>query len=388
MDKRERFLNFLQNKPVDRVPVAIFHHFTTYDEWLEGLARPEVFEKNILGHKKSRDVFDPDVVKVMNDSLMIMEVDVSGVKTARDLAKIVPPAMDSAWMVKTKELTLRSLEYYKDSEAPKYVTGFSPFMVLRNSFSRCFRGRDYRTMLLNYLEEDPDAFLKGLDIIGDTIMALHEMLVKECGADGIYFSVNNQSHFFPDEIYTKYITPSDKKVIAHANTLSDINLLHICGYAGKANNLELFKDYDIAGFNWAVHAEGVTLSEGKKLFGGKAVFGGFEQATVIYTGTKEEVQEFTYRILDEAGQTGIMIGADCTVPTDIDDNRLEWVREACIKYAEGKRYFSVISHTQNKARKSLVFTCSIFLFGKIYYIGFSAGKLGLQGKVCATDKQR
>ena len=28
-----------------------------------------------------------------------------------------------------------------------------------------------------------------------------------------------------------------------------------------------------------------------------------------------------------------MIGADCTVPTDIDDNRLEWVRQAAIKYA-------------------------------------------------------
>ena len=39
------------------------------------------------------------------------------------------------------------------------------------------------------------------------------------------------------------------------------------------------------------------------------------------------------KILDEAGQVGIMIGADCTVPTDIDDNRLEWVRQACVKYA-------------------------------------------------------
>ena len=27
MTKRERFLAFLSNKPVDRVPVAFFHHF-------------------------------------------------------------------------------------------------------------------------------------------------------------------------------------------------------------------------------------------------------------------------------------------------------------------------------------------------------------------------
>ncbi len=334
MNKRERFENFLNNKPVDRVPIAFFHHFTTYAEWMTGLEDPDVFERNIVGHKKSLDVFDPDVIKVMNDSLMIMVVDVSNVKKASDLANIVPPAMDSPWMQKSKELTLRVLEYYKGNEAPKYVTGFSPFMVLRTSFDQIFRGEDNRTKLLNYFHEDKEAFLKALDIIADTIIDLNTMLVKECGAEGIYFSVNNQAHYFPDEIYKEYITPSDKKVINHANTLSPINLLHICGYAGKANNLEIFKDYDIPGINWAVHAEGVTLSEGKKLFGGKAVFGGFEQDTVIYTGTREEVEAFTYSILDEAGQIGIMIGDDCTVPRDIDDNRLEWVRQACIKYAQ------------------------------------------------------
>jgi uroporphyrinogen decarboxylase len=75
------------------------------------------------------------------------------------------------------------------------------------------------------------------------------------------------------------------------------------------------------------------LSEGKKLFGGKAVFGGFEQETVIYKGTKEEVEAAAWKILDESGQVGIMLGADCTVPNDIDDNRLEWVRQAAVKYS-------------------------------------------------------
>ena len=337
MDKRERFMNYLQNKPVDRVPVAFFHHFTANDEWFKGLSNPEIFEKNIEGHRKARRVFDPDVVKVMNDSLMIMPADISEVKCAADLTKIKLPAPDSEFMKKTKELTLRALEFYKDSEAPKYATGFSPIMVLRSAFSGLLPKPGEKSILVKYLEEDPQTFMAALDKIGDTIMYLNEMLVKECGAEGIYFSVNNQSHFFPDELYAKYITPSDKKVMAHANTLSDINLLHICGYAGKANNLELFKDYEAAGINWAVHAEGVTLAEGKKMFGGKPVFGGFEQATVIYTGTKEEVQDFTYKILDEAGETGIMIGADCTVPYDIDDIRLEWVREACEKYAKGER---------------------------------------------------
>ena len=121
--------------------------------------------------------------------------------------------------------------------------------------------------------------------------------------------------------------------MAHANTLSSINALHICGYHGQPNNLELFKDYEAACINWAVHAEGVSLGEGKVLFGGKPVFGGFEQDTDLYTGTKEEIERHVFRILDETGTTGVMIGADCTVPTDIDDHRLEWVRQACVTYA-------------------------------------------------------
>ena len=36
MTKRERFMNFLENKPVDRVPVAFFHHFCPPCEWGQG----------------------------------------------------------------------------------------------------------------------------------------------------------------------------------------------------------------------------------------------------------------------------------------------------------------------------------------------------------------
>ena len=48
---------------------------------------------------------------------------------------------------------------------------------------------------------------------------------------------------------------------------------------------------------------------------------------------KRQVEACAWKILDEAGQVGIMLGADCTVPADIDDNRLEWVRQAAIRYA-------------------------------------------------------
>ena len=338
MTKRERFEKFLANEPVDRVPVAFFHHFTTEQEWLTGLTDEAAFEKNVEGHRIARAKFDPDVIKIMNDTLMIMPVDTSFVKTAADLRKIQPPMPGSAFFEKSKELTKRVVAIYEGSDAPIYITAFSPCIILRNSIS----GMDIGTAvahskLYSFLEEDPESVMAALDIIADSVIALNKMLLTECGAEAVYLSVNNQAHYVPDEFYTKYIAPSDKKVLAAANELSKFNMLHICGYHGKANNLELFKDYDVPVFNWAVHAEGVGLAEGKKLFGGKPVCGGFAQAETIYTGTREEVTAEAAKYLDEVGQVGVMLGADCTVPTDIDDERLEWVRQAAIQYAANPR---------------------------------------------------
>lgn len=338
MTKRERFEKFLANEPVDRVPVAFFHHFTTEQEWLTGLTDEAAFEKNIEGHRIARAKFDPDVIKIMNDTLMIMPVDTSFVKTAADLRKIQPPMPGSAFFEKSKELTKRVVAIYEGSDAPIYITAFSPCIILRNSIS----GMDIGTAvahskLYSFLEEDPESVMAALDIIADSVIALNKMLLTECGAEAVYLSVNNQAHYVPDEFYTKYIAPSDKKVLAAANELSKFNMLHICGYHGKANNLELFKDYDVPVFNWAVHAEGVGLAEGKKLFGGKPVCGGFAQAETIYTGTREEVTAEAAKYLDEVGQVGVMLGADCTVPTDIDDEHLEWVRQAAIQYAANPR---------------------------------------------------
>ncbi|MCI8511639.1 MAG: hypothetical protein HFE83_06525 [Lachnospiraceae bacterium] len=336
MTKRERFLNVLANKPVDRVPVAFFHHFL--EDWTDfgkGVENDEVFEKNIEGHRIARRLFDPDVAKIMNDSLMLMPVEASFVKTAAELRKIEPLSMSSRFVQRTLELTKRVREIYGDTDAPVYATSFSPTLVLRSSLPEGRRPGlgGPETCIKRFIKEDPEALGAACKAVSEGIIELNRLLMKEGGVDGIYLSVNNQSGFFPEEIYRTYISPSEKAVLDDANLLSEMNILHICGFIGQGNDLNLFTGFDAAAYNWAVHTEKVSLSEGKKLFGGKPVFGGFEQKGVLYKGTREEVEEYAYGILDEAGQIGIMLGADCTVPADIDDSRLEWVREAAVKYA-------------------------------------------------------
>ena len=337
MTKRERFLNFLANKPVDRVPVAFFHHYIPFSEFGLGVENDDVFERNINGHAKAKEIFDPDLVKIMSDSLFFMPVDASMVECAADLRKIKLPTMDSDYVKRCVELNKRVREFY-DADMPVFVNSCSPTFVLRNAL--CVDGMPgvggKEHIIKAFIQEDPQAVADAANILADTIIEMNEKLIRECGVDGIYLSVNNQNQFFDEEYYRSYIVPCEKRVLDEANKLTGMNLLHICGMAGRANNLKLFTEFDAAAYNWAVHAEGVSLSEGKKLFGGKPVFGGFSQFAEIYKGSREELEAATFAILEEAGQIGIGLGADCTVPADIDENRLEWVRQAAIKFAASK----------------------------------------------------
>ena len=76
------------------------------------------------------------------------------------------------------------------------------------------------------------------------------------------------------------------------------------------------------------------MGEGEEIFGHRCVIGGFDNNAdgVLYSGTKEEVQAETRAILDRAGTRGVILGADCTVPKDIDPERFNWVRDAAAEY--------------------------------------------------------
>lgn len=334
MTKRERMLNVLANKAVDRVPVAFFHHFTEAADWNMGLEHPDAFERNVEGHLPSLEKFDPDVCKIMNDTLMMMPLDVSFVEHASDLAKIQPMAMDSLYVQKQIELTNRVMDIYKHCDAPVYVTGFSAAWVLRNAMTVGLPVAGANEPLMRKLmAEDPEAVGDCLMRMSEGIVELNKILMTECGADGVYFSVANQAGFFPKEFHQKYVAPSEKYVLAEAKKIRDVNIAHICGYHGHGNDLTLYTDYGAAAYSVAVNAEGTTMAEAKKLFGGAPVIGGFSQDGVIYTGSKEEVKQATWDILDNAGQIGVVIGADCTVPNDIDEDRFNWVRDAAAEYA-------------------------------------------------------
>lgn len=322
MSKRELVFAALDNKKTDRVPVGFWFHFAPESVFDDS---PATIQKNIEGHQRFFDEFQPDFLKLMSDGYFgYPNETVSAIKSAEDLNQVTasnPEAWIEGQVKLVKELTRR----FGESVAAFYNI-FSPTTYFRFLLEESGSG----LTLERLIKENPEGLKQALSQVGKDIGELARRVIKDGGADGIYLSVQNiQGKNISREEYKAYIAPGELHVLDTANQESEYNLLHICGYEGARNDLLTYTDYPSKAVNWAVTVENVSLKEGKELFGGRAVIGGFKNTKegILYRGTKKEIEEYTDRLLSEAGTQGVILGADCTIPTDTPIEHLSWVRE-------------------------------------------------------------
>jgi uroporphyrinogen decarboxylase len=236
-----------------------------------------------------------------------------------DLERLQALPARCPWILRQVELVRRVVELQPDT--PYFYNIFSPATSLRFLVGRA--------ALTDWLKSAPEAVAEALARMGRGLAALAEAVLTAGGADGIYLSVQNPDlRRVTDGDYARLLKPADLAPLAAANAAGGRNILHICGYEGARNNLAVWADYPAQAFSWAVNVEGVSLGRGKELFGGRAVIGGFANGpgALIAAGSRPEIEAFTKSLLAEAGRTGVIIGADCTLPADIRLERLEWVR--------------------------------------------------------------
>ncbi len=325
-EKKTLVFDTFKNKPVSRVPVGFWFHYTP-NEILSAYDKPEMREQNISGHLHFVETFKPDFVKLMSDGYFFEPKTSSSLKAAKaagDLYSLQPITDDDPWIVDQVSLVKTLTERF-GSEVATFYNIFAP----ATAFKWAVAGQD--KTLASFIKEDKAAVIHALSVIAENTSKVTRRVIQEGGADGIYLSVQTiQDASIGPELYAEVIAPAELTVLTAANAAGGKNILHVCGYEGARNNLSLFKNYPATAVNFASAVEGVPLSRGKEIFGGKAVIGGFSntKSGILYSGTKEEVQAETKRLLSEAGRTGIILGADCTIPKDIDFARLDWVREA------------------------------------------------------------
>ncbi|MBP5661211.1 MAG: uroporphyrinogen decarboxylase, partial [Lachnospiraceae bacterium] len=289
----------------------------------------EIVKINYKGHVKFIEDWDPDYVKIMSDGFFNYPgFPEEPIKTAADLKKIKSGKPETLKWIDDQVAHVQNITAKYGKDIVTIYNVFSPASYLFIGIE----GFKFDS-IVKFYNEDPEALKEALLTIADDIKLLAARVIKEGGADGIYFSVGSFNGINKSE-YQKYIAPAEKAVLEAANAVNDSSMLHICGFDGRRNDLTTYADYPVKVINWAVGVEGVSLSEGKKIFGGRAVVGGFANNAngVLYKGTKEEIKAETKKILSASGTQGVIIGADCTIPRDIPIEHLKWVREAAEEF--------------------------------------------------------
>lgn len=313
MDKKTRVLAAMDCKAVDRVPGSFWYHF------------PDDRKAGAAGVQSHLDLYrrvDSDYVKIMSDPFFTYPGNLSEtIKTAADWAKLRPLGRNHPYIREQVEFA-RQINEELQGECCTFYNVFNPMTALRLSTSE--------KMLSAHLKENRSAVVQAMQAVAEDLASIAELVITESGCTGAYFSCQNAEKWrYTIEEYRELVTPMDMLVLGHANRFSDYNILHCCGWAGDPNNLEVWQDYPAKAVNWAVYVEKMDLAQGKRFFGGRCVIGGFDNrpGTLLTSGTKQDIQAHTRELVKQAGNVGVIIGADCALGNTTDPKRLAWVLE-------------------------------------------------------------
>lgn len=321
MDKRTRVLNAMNGREVDHVPCGFWFHFG---------GEEALGDANVQAHLKYYRETDLDFVKIMCDGYFPYPL--PKIEKAADWRTLTPLTADHPFIREQVERA-RAIVQEMGKERCVFYNVFAPFSSLRFGAGEIGISDG---QVMEYIREDENAVMAALDVIAQSNALLAELLITEAGCDGVYYCVQGGEYdrFTPEE-YRKIITPSDLYVLEHANRFSENNILHMCGWAGNKNQLKIWQNYPVKTVNWAVFVEGLSLQDGRYFVNGRTVLGGFEthwdehtQQGIIYTGTREELQEYTRNLILDFGKRGLMLGGDCTIDSKLDWERIRWILEA------------------------------------------------------------
>lgn len=313
LSKATRVQNALRGLPTDRPPVSFWHHFSGAEAQGEACA-----EAHLRYYRES----GIDFIKIMSDGYF--EYPLAEIREPADWYKLKPLGAGHPFIreqIRRAQLINEGVK----GECPTFYNVFAPFSSIRFGTSD--------ELVMRHIREAPEAIIYALDVIALDNALLAELVVSEGGCEGVYYCLQGgEENRFSTAEYRQLITPSDRQVLDRANHQGSA-ILHMCGWAGIRNRLEVWRDYPADAVNWAVYVEGLGLREGRDFFGGKTVLGGLDnrEGGALASGSREEVEQAVAELVRDAGTLGLMVGADCSLPGHIDHERIAWAVEAVQK---------------------------------------------------------
>jgi uroporphyrinogen decarboxylase len=311
MNKRDSVLSVISNTAAHAyVPAAFFLHFDP--AYHQGQA---AVDKHLEFFRHT----GMDFVKVQYEQTLPQPP--AAIRTAEDWARVPRyPEEFSEGPVRVVEGLVKAAKH----EALVIMTVYSPFMW-------AVRMAD-EGVLAAHLKEDPEAVRTGLEIMTENVLSLVRGC-KRVGVDGFYVSTQGgEAHRFGNtDIFKQYIKPTDLAVW-HEVQNSSFNILHVCDYHDSYDDYTPFLDYPghVVNCSLKVGERTLTPQDAATMFG-RPFMGGMERKGVIAAGSAPEIRKAAESVLAHAPEQ-FMLGADCTVPSEIPWDNLKVAIDTAHRY--------------------------------------------------------
>ena len=301
LSKRDRMLQWLAGKTdPGYTPAAFFLHFgPEYQRGLPAARR----------HSEFFQTTDMDFVKIQFEQTYERQ---PFLQTPADWAKLKLQKLE---FYQPLLVTLRELVRDNKKDALVLMTLYSPFM----SAGQCASA----PVLQRHLEENPTAVEKGFEILTESQMLFVNACIKE-GVDGFYMSTQGSEakRFQDPEIFRQHIKPFDLVAMKRAQSSCPFNILHVCDYHMPYASYDVVRDYPghVVNCNTVLSNRTMPLAEIGQFFG-RPVMGGLDRHGLLAQGSKADLEAEVRRVVKDAPKQ-LILGADCTVDSATDWNRL------------------------------------------------------------------
>ncbi len=300
-NKRERMLQWLAGKTDPTyTPAAFFLHFG-----------PE-YKNGVPAAKRHLEFFrqtDMDFVKIQFEQTYEREPFLA---KPSDWSKLSLRKID---FYEPLIVTVRELVKAAKKDALILMTLYSPYMCAGHCATS--------PVLRRHLAENPDAVKRGLEILTESQM----IFVRACiqaGVDGFYMSTQGSEagQLANPGIFTKYVKPFDLVAMKEASATCPFNILHVCDYVAPYANFDAVLDYpgQVVNCNPKLIGRQLSFREIAAMFK-RPCMGGLDRHGVLVKGTPVQVEAEVKRVV-KAAPRQFILGADCTVPSELDWNRI------------------------------------------------------------------
>lgn len=317
MNKKERVMAVIRGEKPDRTPSGFWLHFPSE------LQKPE---NVVSSHLKFFSESKTDICKVMNEALLR---GTDEIHTPDDYKRVAL----SAETRESLNLQVDNIKKICDEIGDTSLVQATIHGVVVSTHHLSLRKGFYvdnKDFFFRCMKENREALTNTFDMVADELCDLSRRCI-EAGVGGIYYAcLGGEKDLFTEEEFHQYVEPYERRVFEAAAGAPCFNTLHICK---SGLDIARYKDLPAQVVNWAIHENNPSLEEGAAIFADKVILGGLDdRAGVLVDGTREEIEAETHRILKQMQGRRFILGADCTLPTEIASERIAAAVDACASY--------------------------------------------------------